>query len=146
MAIAIFSILGVVCAFLGLGVFLLSMISLLPVNLYNAVMSCIKLQHAIPVLSKSVIPTLFFVGNILIALVSAGLFYMITRTQQRKNDGKTDNGAGGSTTSKKSPVGNDQTSNHNVFSHHKHSLMNGYTYAYVSIDVIWALIGRLHII
>lgn len=89
------------------------------------------------------IPAVFFVGNILVALISLGLFYIITRKEQKKGgDGKTDNVAGGGTASKKSAVNSNQISNHNVFSHHKHSLMNGYTYSYVAISIVWALIGK----
>lgn len=136
MVLTIFSVLGVVCAFLGLGVFLISMICLLPVNLYNAILSCIKLKHAIPLLDTSMIPTLFFGGNILIAFISVCLFYKITRKEQkRKNEesGKTDN---------RGTTSNNSISDHSVFSHHQHSLMNGYTYSYVMIDIIWACLGK----
>lgn len=138
MALVVFSVLGVVFAFLGLGVFLLALISLLPVNIYIAIMSSIRLSYAIPLVDKSIIPTLIFGGNILIALISAALFYMITRKQKEAKDimnGKTDNNRRGTTAS-------NQISNHNVFSHHKHSIMNVYTYSYVTIDVIWALVGK----
>ncbi|KAL0574285.1 hypothetical protein ABG067_009135, partial [Albugo candida] len=98
-------------------------------------MSSIKLSTSIPLLHKSIIPTLIFGGNIAIALTSLGLFYMITRKQKQAKDimnGKTD--------AKRGTTPNNQTSGHNIFSHHKHSIMNGYTYAYVAIDVIWALL------
>ncbi|CAO3648188.1 unnamed protein product [Mucor hiemalis] len=137
MSLIIFSVLGVVFAFLGLGAFILSLICLLPVNIYNAILSSIKLSHAIPLLNKTMLPLVFFGGNIVVALVSVALFYMITRKRQQAKDimnGKTDNVRRGTTPS-------NQISNHNVFSHHKHSLMNGYTYTYVAVAVVWALVG-----
>lgn len=137
MSLIIFSVLGVVFAFFGLGVFILSLICLLPVNIYNAILSSIKLSHAIPLVNKTMLPLVFFGGNIVVALISIALFYMITRKRQQAKDimnGKTDNVRRGTT------PGN-QISNHNVFSHHKHSLMNGYTYAYVAVAVVWALVG-----
>lgn len=139
MSLTIISVLGVVCAFLGLGVCLISMICLLPINIYNAILSGIKLKHAIPLLDTSMIPTLFFGGNILLALISACLFYKITRKEQkRKNEenGKTDI---------RGTTSGNSLSSHSVFNHHKHSLLNGYTYSYVLINVMWACVGKFNL-
>ncbi|KAI9248946.1 hypothetical protein EDC94DRAFT_624469 [Helicostylum pulchrum] len=134
--VAIFSVLGVVCAFLGLGVFLLSMICLLPVNIYNAIISCIKLQHAIPLLDTSMIPALFFSGSILMSLISLCLFYKITKNEREKK-----RQAYGKTADYRATTSYNQTSHHNPFSHHKHSLLNTYTYSFVVINAMWVCTG-----
>ncbi|KAG2231816.1 hypothetical protein BDF21DRAFT_492531 [Thamnidium elegans] len=134
--VAIFSVLGVVCAFLGLSVFLLSMICLLPVNIYNAIISCMKLKHAIPLLDTSIIPTLFFGGSILMSIISLCLFYKITEKEQvRKSQ------AYGKTADYRATTPYNQTSHHNPFSHHKHSLLNNYTYSFVVINAMWVCTG-----
>lgn len=136
MSLTLFSVFGVVCAFLGLGVFLLTMVCLLPVNIYNAILSCIKIKHAIPLMDITMIPTLFFIGNMVLALISFGLFYKITRKEQKRKNEENGKMDGRGTTS------NNSISHHSVFSHHKHSLMNGYTYTYVLIDLLWACAGK----
>lgn len=135
--VAIFSVLGVVCAFLGLGVFLLSMICLLPINIYNAIISCMKLKHAMRVLDTSMLPTLFFSGSILMSLVSLCLFYKITRNEREKK-----HQAYGKTADSRATTEYNQTSHHNPFSHHKHSLLNVYTYSFVVINAIWVCTGK----
>ncbi|KAI9362252.1 hypothetical protein BD770DRAFT_382246 [Pilaira anomala] len=136
--LTIFSVLGVVCAFLGLCVFLISMICLLPVNLYNAILSCIKLKQSIPLLDTSITPTLFFCGNILIALISLVLFCQITKREQQR---KSKEYIRSIDEESRATTSYNQTSNHNPFSHHKHSLLNGYTYSFIAINAIWACIG-----
>ena len=138
MSLVIFSVIGVLFAFLGLGVFLLSLISLLPVNVYHAIMSMTVLHKATSLMDRSIIPVTYVGFDITVALISMGLFYMITRKRKEikdKMNGKTDINRRGTT-----PTG--QISKHNMLNHHQHGLLNGYTYTFIALNTIWLIIGK----
>jgi hypothetical protein len=147
MSITIFSIIGVLCAFLGLAVFLISAIALLPVGLYNAIRACLMLNETIPLLEKETVPTIFFGTTIAVALVSSGLFFMMTRIG--KKDGKTegcDSFYGSTSNSGQTISSNSNSSNADVSILHQHShrLLSGYTINYILIAVIWAVVGKCY--
>ncbi|CAO0801243.1 unnamed protein product [Mucor circinelloides] len=141
MTIGICSVLGVILAFSGLAVFLISLISLLPVNIYNAIRSCLVLKHAIAISDHDKTPAVFFSVTILLALVSLGLFIIMTH----KSKGKTERQEPtyGSTTN--SGTNNNKNSNTkpSVIAKHKHRVVNIYSISYVVIDVIWLAAGAL---
>lgn len=137
MSIGICSVLGVILAFSGLAVFLGSLIALLPINIYNAIRSCFILKKAIAVSDRNALPAVFFSCTILLALVSLGLFLVMTS----KSKGKTEehNSTYGSTTD----GGNSNNTNTkpSVLAKHKHRVVNVYSISYVVIDVIWLVAG-----
>lgn len=136
MAIGICSVLGVILAFSGLAVFLVSLISLLPINIYNAIRSCLVLQKAVAISDSNLLPVLFFSGTILLALVSLGLFSIMTHKSKGKTEhqdstyGSTTNGGNNNSNTKPS-----------VLAKHKHRVVNIYSVSYVVIDVIWLVAG-----
>lgn len=141
MTIGICSVLGVLLAFSGLAVFLVSLIALLPVNIYNAIRSCLVLKHAIAISDQDVAPAVFLSGTILVALVSLGLFMVMTH----KSKGKTERQEStyGSTTNSGANNNNSKNSNTkpSVLAKHKHRVVNIYSISYVVIDVIWVAAG-----
>ncbi|KAF1801223.1 hypothetical protein V8B55DRAFT_1389831 [Mucor lusitanicus] len=143
MTIGICSVLGVLLAFSGLAVFLVSLIALLPVNIYNAIRSCLVLKHAIAISDQDVAPAVFLSGTILVALVSLGLFMVMTH----KSKGKTERQEStyGSTTNSGANNNNSKNSNTkpSVLAKHKHRVVNIYSISYVVIDVIWVAAGIL---
>ncbi|CAO3640744.1 unnamed protein product [Mucor fragilis] len=141
MAIGICSVLGVILAFSGLAVFLVSLIALLPINIYNAIRSCLVLKHAIAISDENLMPAIFLSATILVALVSLGLFMIMTH----KSKGKTERQEStyGSTTD--SGANNNKNSNTkpSVLAKHKHRVVNIYSITYVVIDIIWVAAGIL---
>lgn len=139
MAIGICSVLGVILAFSGLAVFLVSLIALLPINIYNAIRSCLVLKHAIAISDENLMPAIFLSATILVALVSLGLFMIMTH----KSKGKTERQEStyGSTTD--SGANNNKNSNTkpSVLAKHKHRVVNIYSITYVVIDIIWVAAG-----
>jgi hypothetical protein len=143
MAVTIFSLIGIVCAFTGLAVFLISAIALLPVGLYNAIRACFMLKETIPLLEKETVPTVFFGATIVVALVSSGLFYMMTRIgNQGKTEGHTSfYGSTDNITPTASSSGNNAEGS--ILHQHRHRLFSGYTINYILIAVIWAAVGKV---
>lgn len=143
MKVTIFSIIGVVCAFSGLGVFLISAIALLPVSIYNAIRACFMLNETIPLLEKETIPTIFFGTTIGVALVSSGLFFMMTRIG--KKDGKTEGQVsfyGSTSNSGQTTISSNADGD--VLNKHRHQLLNGYTINYILIAIAWACVGNVY--
>ncbi|KAI8639488.1 hypothetical protein BD408DRAFT_421382 [Parasitella parasitica] len=138
MAIGICSVLGVVLAFSGLAVFLVSLISLLPVNIYNAIRSCLILKDAMAISDSSLQPVWFFSSTILLALVSLALFLIMTGRSQGKTEqsnttyGSTANGSNAKNTNTKP----------SIMAKHRHRVINIYSISYVAIDVIWVVADR----
>lgn len=139
MTIGICSVLGVILAFSGLAVFLISLISLLPVNIYNAIRSCLVLKHAIAISDHDKTPAVFFSVTILLALVSLGLFIIMTH----KSKGKTERQEPtyGSTTNSGANSNKNSNTKPSVIAKHKHRVVNIYSISYVVIDVIWLAAG-----
>ncbi|GAN02082.1 hypothetical protein MAM1_0016d01522 [Mucor ambiguus] len=137
MTIGICSVLGVILAFSGLAVFLISLIALLPVNIYNAIRSCLVLKHAIAISDQNVMPVVFFSGTILVALVSLGLFMIMTHKSKGKTE-RQESTYGSTTDSGASKNSNTKPS---VLAKHKHRVVNIYSISYVVIDVIWVAAG-----
>ncbi|KAK4512705.1 uncharacterized protein ATC70_003410 [Mucor velutinosus] len=141
MAIGICSVLGVILAFSGLAVFLVSLIALLPVNIYNAIRSCLVLKHAIAISDHDAMPVVFLSGTIVVALVSLGLFMVMTH----KSKGKTERHESTYGSTADSGANNNKNSNTkpSVLAKHKHRVVNIYSISYVAIDAIWVAAGIL---
>ncbi|KAI9485917.1 MAG: hypothetical protein EXX96DRAFT_25025 [Benjaminiella poitrasii] len=150
MAVAIFSVIGVVCAFLGLSVFLISLISLLPVNIYNSTMAFFALRKILnsTLNVDSNIATLFFSGTILIAFVSSGLFYFMTTKKQEDNSttiSKTDMNYGSTDMSTQHSILKLSNTKPSVLAkqHRRHHLLNVYSISFVIINIVWGSIGYI---
>ncbi|KAL9559613.1 hypothetical protein MBANPS3_000319 [Mucor bainieri] len=142
MTIGICSVLGVVLAFSGLAVFLVSLISLLPINIYNAIRSCLVLKHAMAISDQNAMPVVFLSGTIVVALASLGLFMIMTHKSKGKTE-RQESTYGSTTDSGANNNNKNSNTKPSVLAKHKHRVVNIYSISYVVIDIVWVAAGIL---
>ncbi|KAI8347634.1 hypothetical protein EDC96DRAFT_521103 [Choanephora cucurbitarum] len=138
MPVGVFSVFGVICALLGLSSFLISMIALFPINIFNSVKSCIVLAKTMSELEDEPIPSIFFACSITISALSILFFYKIVHKgmhsgkteQSHTNYGSTQNGA-------------NKTDDNQFLVKHRQHMFNAYTFGFIFLNVFWAALGKV---
>ncbi|OBZ84511.1 hypothetical protein A0J61_07437 [Choanephora cucurbitarum] len=138
MPVGVFSIFGVICALLGLSSFLISMIALFPINIFNSVKSCIVLAKTMSGLEDEPIPSIFFACSITISALSILFFYKIVH--KGMNSGKTEQSH---TNYGSTQNGTNKNDDNQFLVKHRQHMFNAYTFGFIFLNVFWAALAYL---
>ncbi|KAI8364964.1 hypothetical protein BD560DRAFT_402617 [Blakeslea trispora] len=133
MPVGVLSILGVICALLGLSSFLISMIALFPINIFNSVKSCIVLVKTMSDLDDEPIPSIFFACSIAIGALSILFFYKIVHKGMKS--GKTEE-----TTNYGSTQQSNNKEDQFLIKHRQH-MFNAYTFGFIFLNAFWVTLA-----